>query len=108
MQAYEIDELMQLSRQSGEAWLEFLRVPALSMGLYVLPAGGDDPQQPHTEDEVYYIVRGMGQIQVDGNDRAVSAGSIVYVGAHAEHHFHSITEALSVLVFFAPAEYTNQ
>ena len=108
MQAYEIDELIELSRQSGEAWLEFLRVPALSMGLYVLPAGGDDPQQPHTEDEVYYVVRGAGHIQVDGEDRAVSAGSIVYVGAHAEHHFHSITEALSVLVFFAPAEYTNQ
>jgi len=108
MQAYEIDELMQLSRQSGEAWLEFLRVPTLSMGFYVLPAGGDDAQQPHTEDEVYYVVRGIGQIQVDGNDRAVRAGSIVYVGAHAEHHFHSITEALSVLVFFAPAEYTNQ
>lgn len=98
-----------LSRQSGEAWLEFLRVPALSMGLYVLPAGGDDPQQPHTEDEVYYVVRGAGQIQVDGEHRrGECSGSIVYVGAHAEHHFHSITEALSVLVFFAPAEYTNQ
>ena len=27
-------------------------------GLYVLPAGGTDPQRPHNEDEMYYVVRG--------------------------------------------------
>ena len=45
-------------QQSGKAYLEFLRSPALSVGLYVLPAGGVDSQEPHTEDEVYYVLRG--------------------------------------------------
>jgi len=42
-------------------------------------AGGTDPRSPHTEDEVYYVVRGRARIKVADEDRAVQAGSIVYV-----------------------------
>ena len=104
MQAHELHEVEQAHQAAGQLWHEFLRVPDLSMGLYVLPAGGTDPQQPHTEDEVYYVVRGRGQILVDGEDRSVQAGSIVYVAKGVDHRFHSIEEELQILVFFAPAE----
>jgi len=104
MLAYELSEIQQQHADAGNLWLEFLRVPALSVGLYVLPAGGSDPQQPHTEDEVYYITGGQGRIRVGDEDRAVQMGSIVYVAAHVAHHFHSIEEPLQILVFFAPAE----
>lgn len=104
MDAYEIDELIAQQSQSGRAYLEFLRVPAMSAGLYVLPAGGADPQQPHSEDELYYIVRGRGQICVAGASRPVGPGSLVYVPAHDEHRFHDIEEDLEILVLFAPAE----
>ena len=107
MQAYEIAELAAEQAKSGRLYLEFLQVPALSMGLYVLPAGGTDPQQPHTEDEVYYIESGRGQIRVDDEDRIVQPGSVVYVAAGVEHRFHSIEEELRILVFFAPAEYSQ-
>ena len=107
MQAYEIAELAAEQVKSGRLYLEFLRVPALSVGLYVLPAGGTDPQKPHTEDEVYYVESGRGQIQVDGEDRMVQPGSVVYVAAGVEHKFHSIEEELRILVFFAPAEYSQ-
>ncbi len=30
----------------------------MSAGIYVLPSGGTDPQNPHKEDELYYVVRG--------------------------------------------------
>jgi mannose-6-phosphate isomerase-like protein (cupin superfamily) len=70
----------------------------------VLPAGAKDPQQPHTEDEVYHVVSGKGRIQVGAEDRAVEAGTVVFVEARVEHRFHSIEEDLTVLVFFAPAE----
>ena len=106
MDAFEIDQLLADREQAGRAYLEFLRVPALSAGLYVLPAGGTDPQQPHTEDEVYYVARGRAQIRVAGEDRPVGPGSIVFVAANVEHRFHSIAEDLAVLVFFAPAEYS--
>ena len=104
MQAFEIAELINQQEASDKAYLEFLRVPSLSMGLYVLPAGGTDPQSPHTEDEVYYIVSGLGQIRVGHEDRSVKPGSTVFVAARVEHRFHSIIEDLKILVFFAPAE----
>lgn len=108
MQAFELAQLISEQAASNKLYLEFLKVPDLSLGLYVLPAGGTDPQSPHTEDEVYYVVSGRAQIHVAGEDRSVQAGSIVYVAKNVEHRFHSITEELQVLVFFAPAEYTNQ
>jgi mannose-6-phosphate isomerase-like protein (cupin superfamily) len=104
MEALDLARLLSGHDFSGEPYLEFLRVPSLSVGLYVLPAGATDPQQPHTEDEVYHVVGGKGRIQVGTEDRAVEADTVVFVGARVEHRFHSIEEDLTVLVFFAPAE----
>ena len=108
MQAYELNQLIAQRADTNKLYLEFLKVPDLSMGLYVLPAGGTDPQSPHTEDEVYYVVNGKAQIKVADEDRAVQAGSIVFVAKNVEHRFHSIEEELTVIVFFAPAEYSNK
>src|SRR5207247_41309 len=66
---------------SGRLYLEFLRTSALSGGLYELPAGAVDPQRPHTEDEVYYVVRGRASFEGGGEDRAVAAGSVIFVKA---------------------------
>lgn len=104
MHAYHVNELQQARNQKAKLYLEFLRVPSLSAGLYELAAGSDDRQQPHSEDKLYYVVGGQAMIHVAGEDQAVSAGSIIYVPAHAEHKFHTITADLSLLVFFAPAE----
>jgi len=106
MQAYEIDQLISQREANNKLYLEFLKVPDLSMGLYVLPAGGTDPQSPHTEDEVYYVVSGRAQILVAEENHNVQSGSIVYVAKNVAHRFHSIEEELRVLVFFAPAEYS--
>jgi mannose-6-phosphate isomerase-like protein (cupin superfamily) len=108
MQAFELAQLISQQKSSKRHYLEFLRVPDLSMGLYVLPAGSTDPQSPHTEDEVYYVVSGKARIMVGEEDRGVEAGSIVYVAKNVVHHFHSIEEELKVLVFFGPAEYSNK
>ncbi len=106
MQAYEIADLLATQAATGRAYHEFINIPALSVGLYTLPAGGTDPQQPHSEDEVYYVVSGRAVIQVGDEDQPVTTGSVVLVTAGVPHHFHSITVDLTVLVFFAPAEYS--
>jgi mannose-6-phosphate isomerase-like protein (cupin superfamily) len=108
MKAHELTELISQRADANQLYLEFLKVPDLSMGLYVLPAGGTDPQSPHTEDEIYYVVSGKAQITIADENRAVQAGSIVYVEKNIAHHFHSIEEELTALVFFAPAEYSNK
>ena len=101
------EELAQINKQraeSGKLYREFLRVPSMSAGLYVLPAGGTDPQRPHHEDEMYYVVRGCVRFRAGDDDKAVSAGAILFVAAEVEHRFYDVEEELAVLVFFAPAE----
>ena len=101
---YQAAEIDQQREQSGKLYREFLHVPAMSAGLYVLAAGSTDPQRPHHEDEVYYVVRGRGRFKAGREDREVSTGSVIYVAAEVEHRFYDIAEELAVLVFFAPAE----
>lgn len=93
--------------KAGKAYVEFLRSAALSAGVYRLRAGQPDLQSPHTEDEIYYVVAGKAHIQVSGEDEPIESGQIAFVPANAEHHFHSITEDLVLLVVFAPPEYSR-
>jgi mannose-6-phosphate isomerase-like protein (cupin superfamily) len=100
----ELEQLLRAQRASGRRYLEFLRVPAMSAGIYCLPKGGADPQKPHQQDEMYYVVNGRSRMQVGAEHTEVSPGSIIFVEARVEHRFYDITEELTVLVFFAPAE----
>ena len=104
MDAFDLADLAARRETSGGPYLEFFRVPDLSVGLYVLAPGQLDLQQPHTEDEVYYVVAGAGRITVGDEVRDVRAGSIVFVAATVPHRFHDITDELTILVFFGPAE----
>ncbi len=104
MKAFTLNALIMDQAAGNDAYLEFLREESLSMGLYVLPAGSLDPQQPHTEDEVYVVMHGRGQIRVAAEDRPVEPGSVIFVEAGVDHRFHSIAETLRVLVLFAPPE----
>jgi mannose-6-phosphate isomerase-like protein (cupin superfamily) len=104
MQAFELADLRARQAAGDRLYLEFLRVPALSTGLYVLPAGGTDPQKPHTEDEVYYVISGRARFTCEGREIAVRAGTTIYVAAGDAHRFSDIEEELVILVFFAPAE----
>jgi mannose-6-phosphate isomerase-like protein (cupin superfamily) len=101
---FQIDEVEKLRAQAGKSYLEFLRVPAMSAGVYTLPAGSSDAQMPHREDEMYYVVRGRARMRVGSQDQAVSDGTVIFVAAEVEHRFYDIAEELVVLVFFAPAE----
>ena len=97
-------ELLERHTAAGTRSLEFFRGPSLSMTIYRLPAGSTDEQQPHNEDEVYYVVDGRAQFRVEDEDRPVEPGSVLFVGKHVEHRFHAIEEDLTTLVFFAPAK----
>jgi mannose-6-phosphate isomerase-like protein (cupin superfamily) len=102
MDAFELNEIVEQHASRGERYYEFFRDSALSLGLFVLRVGETDTQLPHTEDEVYYVIQGNGTIQVGGEDRPVTTGSTVYVGRGVDHRFHSITEDLTMMVFWAP------
>jgi mannose-6-phosphate isomerase-like protein (cupin superfamily) len=101
---FEIVELEKERERTGKPYLEFLRIPAMSAGVYILPAGGMDRQKPHREDEMYFVVRGRARMRAGVEDRAICEGNVIFVAAEVEHRFYDIEEELVVLVFFAPAE----
>ena len=104
MQTFEITELLKRCDPTQASAAEFLRMPAMSLSVYRIPAGAPDPQLPHTEDEAYYVLRGRGVFRAGGKERAVQPGTVLFVEAGVEHRFERITEDLALLVVFAPAK----
>lgn len=104
MDIWELADVEADQAAAGVRYHEFLRVPDLSAGLYVLEAGDADLQSPHTEDELYYVVSGIARVTVGEEVRDVGAGSLVFVAATVPHRFHDIAERLVLLVAFGPAE----
>jgi mannose-6-phosphate isomerase-like protein (cupin superfamily) len=101
---YDLPSISAERAKDAKLYLEFVRVPAMSAGVYVLAAGASDPQKPHNEDELYYVVRGRAKMVVASVEQVVKTGSVIFVPAKVEHRFFDIAEELEVLVFFGPAE----
>ncbi|GAA2728172.1 cupin domain-containing protein [Cellulomonas aerilata] len=99
-----IDLVELLAAHGDHTYREFLRVPALSLGLFAAPPGHEDTQQPHERDEVYVVLEGRAVLEVSGTRAPVSAGSVAYVPARAPHRFVQVSEDLRVLVLFAPPD----
>jgi mannose-6-phosphate isomerase-like protein (cupin superfamily) len=104
MRAFAVAHLLAERERAGEAYLEFLRVPSLNMGIYALAAGAEDQgEKVHpTEDEVYYVLGGQAVLRAGAEERPVRPGDVVFMPAGVEHWFHSIDGDLTLLVFFAP------
>jgi mannose-6-phosphate isomerase-like protein (cupin superfamily) len=105
-QGAELDEAIQRARAEDGYAAAVLRSDLLSVGVYILPAGGSDGQSPHGEDEVYYVVRGRATFTVGAEDHPVRPGSLLFVPATVSHHFHDMEEELVLVVFWAPPEDT--
>lgn len=104
MQIDDIDRVRRDRIAAGGLYQEFLRTGSMNGGLYELPAGAADPQQPHRQDELYYVIAGRAEFECAGRSRTVGPGSVIFVEAGADHRFAQIDEDLSLLVVFAPAE----
>jgi mannose-6-phosphate isomerase-like protein (cupin superfamily) len=107
MDAWELDTLESARADAGKLYHEFLSVPDLSAGLYILEAGASDPQSPHDEDELYVVMSGRGRVTVGDDDREIGPGTLIFVAARVVHQFHDITERLVLVVAFGPAEYSR-
>ena len=107
MDAWELDTLEAARADAGKLYHEFLSVPDLSAGLYILEAGATDPQSPHAEDELYVVMSGRGRVTVGDDDREIGPGTLIFVAARVFHRFHDITERLVLVVAFGPAEYSR-
>jgi mannose-6-phosphate isomerase-like protein (cupin superfamily) len=99
IETFDINELTDKMAGDPVEYLEFLKVPRLSCGIYRLAVGGTDTQLPHEEDEIYYVIAGSATFRTDTGEENISTGSVLYVAASAEHRFVDVKEALTLLVF---------
>ncbi|WP_169089110.1 cupin domain-containing protein [Paenibacillus sp. PL91] len=102
------NHLKQLKELENTSYYEFLKVPSTSVGLYKLNKGEKDNQKPHTEDEIYLVIEGKASFLNGDLFTEISKGDILFVEANKEHRFYDITEDLTTLVFFSPAEHSNK
>jgi mannose-6-phosphate isomerase-like protein (cupin superfamily) len=93
---------------AAAGYAEHFRTPDLSVGTYNLPAGATDTQSPHTEDELYVVTAGRAVFRTPSSSVAVAAGTVLFVPAGEPHRFTAITEDLTALVVFGPAEDTRR
>ncbi len=98
---FEMADLLAAHAREKKLAHRFFNVPSLRMSVYKLAAGADDPQAPHEDDEIYYVLEGRAKILVDNEARPVQSGSVIFVAAAVPHKFIEIEEDLTVLVFFS-------
>jgi mannose-6-phosphate isomerase-like protein (cupin superfamily) len=108
--AFRLTDLVAELAADRHDFAEFFRAPTGDLSLTVArwPAGSMDDQQPHTEDEVYYVAAGRGVLTIGEEALPVEPGSVAYVAAGVEHRFGPISEDLEVLVFWSPPRHSRR
>ena len=93
-----------LQKRGERAYHEAFRHRSLSFGIYGLPRGGADPQHPHREDELYFVLAGRADLVAGRRRVTLGAGAIAFVAAGVPHRFERIGRDFVVAVAFAPPE----
>lgn len=104
---FPIAEVLAQREAAGRPAHEFFRGDSMSLLVYHLAAGQPDLQQPHTEDEIYYVLKGNGRFEADGETRPVSEGDVIFVAKNIPHRFLDYPQGITLLVVFAPARGSN-
>jgi mannose-6-phosphate isomerase-like protein (cupin superfamily) len=92
------EALGQLPGPKGERFAAVLEHGSLVVEIYA--PRGSDPQTPHTRDEVYVVLTGIGFF-VNGESReSFGPGDLLFVPAGTVHRFEDFTDDLVVWVIF--------
>ncbi|TPG17514.1 cupin domain-containing protein [Sphingomonas koreensis] len=75
-----------------------LRHGSMKIGLYA--PRGEDPQEPHQQDELYIIVSGRGSFVKNGDRVAVGPQDALFVEAGAAHRFEDFSDDFAAWVIF--------
>jgi mannose-6-phosphate isomerase-like protein (cupin superfamily) len=90
--------LARLPGSAGERFVELFQHGTLAVELYA--PRGDDPQTPHTRDEVYVVAQGSGYFRNGGERHRFDMGDVLFVPAGVRHRFEEFSDDLAVWVFF--------
>jgi mannose-6-phosphate isomerase-like protein (cupin superfamily) len=98
---FELQDLVSRLEKEGGYFIDFLKVRDLEAGVIVLRPGEEDTQEPHSADELYYVIEGSGFMELGKSKKPVKKGSIIFVPARMRHRFYGNREDLVVLYMFA-------
>jgi mannose-6-phosphate isomerase-like protein (cupin superfamily) len=86
------------------SWTKLQLMAHGSMRTELYAPRGTDPQQPHAQDELYFIQRGSGEF-VQGNARCrFAAGDAFFVPAGQHHRFENFSDDFATwVVFWGPS-----
>ena len=87
--------------EKEEYFYDFLKIRNLEAGVIRLRPGQEDTQEPHSEDELYYVVEGSGTLELGKATKPIKKGSVIFVPAGLRHRFYGNREDLIVLYVFA-------
>lgn len=90
--------LQQLPGPQGERFAGMLRHGTMRMELYA--PRGHDPQQPHTQDELYFIQRGSGEFMQAEVRHRFAPGDAFFVPAGQLHRFENFSDDFATWVVF--------
>mgnify|MGYP006291958533 FL=1 len=100
----------QLDENADRDHLEVLKEESMTVEVGRYSASKSAPKNPHTGDEIYYIISGSGMARVEDETYPVEPGDVVFVEAGLEHDFFNIEEDIRALIVLAgspdPAAYS--
>ena len=75
----------------------------VTMSVEVFAPNGADSQQPHAQDELYFVHSGTGEMVINGQRFAAAAGDAFFVAAGVEHRFENFSDSfVTWVVFYGP------
>lgn len=99
-QIFDIYSLL-LNLPKSEYFSNVLTTSNMEVGLIKLKKNQQDTQQPHDFDEIYYIISGMGSLDINGNKNDICPGKMIYIPRKIPHSFESHSNELIVLYILA-------
>ena len=102
---FKVDDLLaKLPLPSNQKWPDGVwDIEPLKKGevtLVFFAPRGRDYQTFHEEDELYFIVRGCGEIIIDGVRTSVDTGDAIFVEAGKAHRFENFTDDFATWAVF--------
>ena len=101
---FNLKDTLDKIKKSDSYFHTFINRDSLAAGILMLKPGEEDTQEPHENDEVYFILSGNGFLKIKNNDYEISKDKLFFVGKDVPHYFHSNTKELQVLYFFGGSD----
>lgn len=93
--------LRAVNKADDKAYGVLLQHESLEIGLY--KPGRVDPQQPHLQDEVYFVQSGSGFFVCGDQRHPFEAGEALFVRAGVAHRFEEFSSDFAAwVVFYGP------